>query len=378
MEKKIEKFMKVIVTGATGFIGAHVVAQLLGGDEWQHCVVVGTVRDPRGAAARFLRALPGADGGRRLVLEAMDLRDGASVARVFAAHADARAVLHVASPYRLDARDAEAELVRPAVDGTLAVLRAAWAAPAVARVVLTSSIAAVLEGGTRSSLLLPDAPECAHVYTEADWNDRSTATRMPYYYSKAAAERAAWRFVADHPAQDGRRLVVLNPYMVVGPALDPASRDVNQSVAPLLDLARGALPALLNVRWGLVDVRDVARAHLLLMADPDAQGRYLCSHPVVPMRDVATLLRARFPRLNRVPKWDLSHRACSPLVAAAAWLQPRGTRQWIHANLDRAPRICSRRLLAIPGMSLRPVEESIVDTIDDLVRRGFLCCSSAL
>ena len=166
--------------------------------------VVGTVRDPGDAAkVGFLTAM---QGDLRLV--AANLLD----ADPFTAHADVDAILHLASPYIVNVKDPQRDLVDPAVQGTLSMLRAAKANPRVKRVVLTSSMAAVT-----------DEPD-ERVLTEADWNRKSSLTRNPYYYSKTLAERAAWDFMAaERPGFD---LVVINPFLVMGPS---HTRAVNAS-----------------------------------------------------------------------------------------------------------------------------------------------------
>lgn len=239
---------KFLVTGAAGYMAGHVVEQLLArGHE-----VVGTVRDPGDAVkVAHLAAMPGAD---RLALVAADL----TAPDPFTTHADVDMVLHLASPYMLDAKDPQRDLVDPAVQGTLAMLRAAAANPRVRQVVLTSSMAAVT-----------DEPD-GRVLTEADWNTSSSLTRNPYYFSKTLAERAAWAFMdREKPGFD---LVVLNPFLVIGPS---HTRAINTSPGMLLDMLRGTYPAVMALTWGFVDVRDVAAAHLAAMGRPGAAGRYL-------------------------------------------------------------------------------------------------------
>ncbi|HEY6635889.1 MAG TPA: NAD-dependent epimerase/dehydratase family protein, partial [Acidimicrobiia bacterium] len=164
----------VVVTGATGFIAAEIVRQLLeSGYE-----VRGTTRDVAAArASGELTSLPGADD--RLHLVEVDLLAG-GLAEVVA---DAEYVIHVASPYTLVVADPQRDLVDPAVDGTRSVLEAAAHAGSMKRVVLTSSFAAIGSGSR-------DTP-----YTESDWNEAASLGHSPYSYSKVMAERAAWEFV---------------------------------------------------------------------------------------------------------------------------------------------------------------------------------------
>src|SRR5687767_556970 len=157
--------MHILVTGATGFIASHVVAQLLAKDHR----VRATVRSKKKAKEMaLLEALPGARE-RLEIVEADLVAEGSFDAACVGVHA----VIHTASPYVLDAEDPQRDLVDPAVKGTLNVLRAAKKTASVKRVVVTSSMAAIT-----------DEPESDHVLTEADWNEKSSLDRNPYYYSK--------------------------------------------------------------------------------------------------------------------------------------------------------------------------------------------------
>ncbi|MGL5139497.1 MAG: NAD-dependent epimerase/dehydratase family protein, partial [Beijerinckiaceae bacterium] len=250
---------KVAVTGITGFIASHAVSQLLA----RGYEIAGTARSV--AAARSnprLMGLPGA--AERLSLHEADLllADGFDTA-----FAGAGTVFHMASPYSLEAKDAQRDLVDPAVKGTVHVLEACRRTPSVRRVVLTSSMAAVT-----------DEPD-GRVLTEADWNTQSSLTRNPYYFAKSEAERAAWAFMErEKPAFD---LVVINPFLVIGPSLVPGLNTSNQIIVEALT---GVFPAILQLTWGMVDVRDVALAHVLAAETPGASGRYLCAAESVSMR----------------------------------------------------------------------------------------------
>src|SRR5439155_222332 len=152
-------------------------------------------------------------------------------------------------------------LVDPAVNGTRNVLGACQRAATVKRVVLTSSMAAIT-----------DEPESDHVLTESDWNEKSSLERNPYYYSKTLAERAAWTFMDERNRTFD--LVVINPFLVVGPSIVPGLNTSNQI---FVDLLNGTYPGIVNLTWGFVDVRDVADAHVRAMETPSARGRYICA-----------------------------------------------------------------------------------------------------
>jgi dihydroflavonol-4-reductase len=334
---------KVLVSGATGFIAGHIIKQLL--DAGHH--VRGTVRNPDNAASvGFLKALPGAE---RLELVAADL----NAPGAFDAYTgDIDYVLHTASPYVLDAKDAQRDLVDPAVRGTLSMLEAAAKSPLVKRVVLTSSMAAVT-----------DEPD-GRVLTEADWNVKSSLTRNPYYFSKAEAERAAWKFMDERKL--GFDLIVINPFMVIGPALSPA---INTSNQIFVDMAKGAYPAIMAIEWGFVDVRDVAQAHIAAMTAPTANGRYICAAGNLDMGDVAALLRDTGVK-GKIPTLNLSGGFGTAMMKLASRFQPQGVGSYLRTHLGRIPRFDNSKIRNDLGITFRDPESSIRDTAADLIRWG--------
>jgi len=181
----------VCVTGASGFVAAHVTRELLE----RGYRVRGTVRSlSTPGKYGFLTSLPGAADRLELVSAEL-LAEGSYDSAV----AGCELVIHTASPYVMNVKDPQRDLIDPAVNGTLNVLGSAKAA-GVRRVVLTSSMAAI-----------SDEPVDGKVFTEDDWNEQSSLERNPYYFSKTVAERAAWKFVEDeHPGFD---LIAINPYL---------------------------------------------------------------------------------------------------------------------------------------------------------------------
>lgn len=338
----------VLVSGASGFIAGHVVEQLLGAGYR----VVGTVRDPQDKAkVAHLAALPGAD---RLTLVAADL----TAPDPFSAHADVDAILHLASPYVINVKDPQRDLVDPAVQGTLSMLRAAAANPRVKRVVLTSSMAAVT-----------DSPD-GRVLTDADWNTTSSLTRNPYYFSKTMAERAAWDFIARE--KPGFDLVVINPFLVIGPSHTAA---VNTSPQTLVDIVKGTYPAIMALTWGFVDVRDVAAAHVAAMERPEAKGRYLCVAGNMSMAETVDLIRAEgYP--GKLPKLDLSGPFGTALMKLASLTQPKGVGSYLRTHLGRVPRNDTSRSVTDLGLRYRPVAASLFDTLADLARWGHIPAAS--
>ncbi len=344
----------VAVTGAAGFIGSEIVRQLLAAGRR----VRGSVRtldDP--SRYDFLTALPGA--AERLELVAAKLGQEDAFARAFVG---CGAVIHTASPYIVNPDDPKRDLLDPAVEGTTGVLRAAARTPSVCRVVITSSMAAI-----------SDEPRTGHVFTEGDWNTASTLTRNPYHFSKAEAERAAWSFVGPH-APDGESLgfdvVVMNPFMVVGPSISPALNTSNQVIR---DIIVGSFPGLIALSWGFVDVRDVAQAHIEALSRPAASGRYLLAAESWTMNRVVDLLRASGCADGyRLPRLDLSGQLATALIRVAALTRPRGTRGFLRTHLGKVMEFDNSKALSELGISFRPVGETLLATVADLIRWGHL------
>jgi dihydroflavonol-4-reductase len=336
---------KVLVTGANGFVASHTIAQLLA----KGYDVVGTVRDTSNAdVTKHLLALPGAD--ERLRLVGANLLDDDA----FDAHMDVDVVMHMASPYVLSVKDPKRSLLNPAVRGTAAVLNAAARSERVTRVIVTSSVAAVTDQPTDE------------VLTESDWNLKSSLTRNPYHYSKTCAERSAWAFMEEH--QPHFKLVVINPFVVIGPAL---SSSVNTSNQILVDLTNGKVPVLMALTWAFVDVRDVAQAHIAAMAT-EATGRHLCVSECMPMDAMVTHLRELGYSHTRLPKLDLSGPMGTLLLRLASYAQPAGLGTYLRTHLARQHRFDNSKAINELGVTFRPARESIEDAMTDLCRWGHI------
>ena len=240
----------VLVTGGSGFVGSHCLLQLI---EAGHDVRT-TVRNlKREGDVRAMLKVGGAEPGDALKFYAADLEkdDGWKEAIEGCDY-----VLHVASPFPPEAPKHEDEVIVPAREGTVRVLRAARAA-GVKRVVVTSSFAAVGYG----------KPLQARPFDEADWTDPDGPEVRAYVKSKTLAERAAWDFVEKEG--NGLELSVVNPVGIFGPVL---ASDYSTSILLLTRLLKGALPGCPQIYFGIVDVRDVADLHLRTMTDPKANG----------------------------------------------------------------------------------------------------------
>jgi nucleoside-diphosphate-sugar epimerase len=261
---------KVLVTGGSGYLGTRLIATLLrDGRE-----VRATVRslDAQADVVIAVRRDGADDAGLELVAADLTSDDGWP-----AALDGVEEVHHVASPIPSAQPKDPDELIVPARAGTVRVLKAARDAGA-HRVVLTSSFAAV-----------GYSPKAVRDYTEADWTDPDTPGLPPYPRSKAIAERAAWDFIGTEGGDT--QLVVVNPTFIAGPSLVTALRSTLTYFKAIIE---GTMPALPRQRFGVVDVRDVADAHIAAMASPAATGkRYLllADGPTITWVELAEILR---------------------------------------------------------------------------------------
>lgn len=335
----------VLVTGGSGFVAGHCIRQLVE----QGFRVRTTVRSlAREAAVRDQLAL--GERGAALAFFAADLTsdDGWD-----AAAAGCDFVLHVASPFPLHVPTHEDELVVPAREGALRVLRAARGA-GVRRVVQTSSFAAVGYGH----------PETARPFDESDWTDVEGAGVTPYVKSKTLAERAAWDFVEREG--DGLELSVVNPTAVFGPILGP---DFSTSIVLIQRLMNGAVPGLPKLRFGVVDVRDVADLHIRTMTNPAAKGeRFIAvGDGFKSIREMALILKGRMgSAAARVPTRQLP----DWLVRLAALWNP-GVRA-IASELGKTKNAGHDKAARLLGWSPRPDADAIVATAESLARFGLL------
>jgi len=277
---------KVLVTGASGFIAKHCIAELLR----RNHPVRATLRNlGRADEVRRSVALAGADAAG-VELVTADLLSDAGWAE---AMDGCTYVLHVASPFPITEPKDPDDVIRPAREGALRVLRAASDA-GVKRVVLTSSVVAI-------TLPWPEAP-LGHVFTEKDWTNPERPDITTYVRSKTLAERAAWDFVKSEAKAP--ELTVVNPAFVLGPALDP---DLSTSHEVLRLMAIGAYPAAPKVGFPISDVRDVAITHARVMTHPQAAGqRFLSANGFLRLYEIGQLLAATLPDLKRkVPKFQM-------------------------------------------------------------------------
>ncbi|HWY25773.1 MAG TPA: aldehyde reductase [Nevskia sp.] len=336
----------VLVTGGSGFIATHCILQLIAAGHEVRTTVRKLARE---AEVRAMLKAGGAEPGERLRFFAADLDHDTGWAE---AAAGCDYVLHVASPFPAGVPKHEDELIVPAREGALRVLRAARDA-GVKRVVLTSSFAAIGYGH-------PTPPA---VFDETSWSDLAGEV-PPYPKSKTLAERAAWDFIAREGG--ALELAVVNPVAVFGPVLGP---DYSTSIGLLKSLLDGTIPACPRLYFGVVDVRDVAELHLRAMTDPAAKGqRFLAvTGDFLSILEISRVLRSRLGAAGakaptrEMPDWLVRLIA---LFSAQMKLAVPELGKIKNGSNEKA-----RRVL---GWQPRSAEEAIVSGAESLVRFGLL------
>ncbi|CAN1316678.1 Phenylacetaldehyde reductase [Linum perenne] len=306
----------VCVTGASGYIASWLVKLLLQGGY----TVKATVRDPNNPKkTQHLLALDGAK--ERLNLFKADLLDEGSFDNVVEG---CEGVFHTASPIC----SLQAELVDPAVKGTLNVLRSCAKVPSIKRVVITSSMAAVAFNGRT---LAPDVVVDETWFSDADFCRKS---KLWYMLAKTLAEELAWKF----SKENGIDIVTLNPGLVIGPLLQPT---LNTSAESILNLVKGA-EKYPNTTYRWVDVRDVAYAHIYALENPSASGRYCLVGAVVHASEAVNILHDLFPDLI-IPQECADDKPPMPKY-----------------------QVSKERVESLLGVKYTPLETSLKDTVESL------------
>lgn len=345
---QIDTSSPVMVTGATGYVAGWIVKELLEAGLTVHA----PVRNPDATAkVQHLIDFAEASTGDIKLFKADLLAEGSYAE----AMKGCSVVFHTASPFTVRVKDPQKELIDPAVNGTRNVLEQASQTESVKRVVLTSSCAAIYA----------DAVDCAAapngILTEDVWNTTASLDHQPYSYSKTLAERAAWDIAK---IQSNWDLVVLNPSLVIGPALN--SNPTSESFSIVKQLGDGTLKAgAPRAGFGVVDVRDLAQAHVAAAFTPDAEGRHIVSGHNTDLLELGLALRDRFasdyplPR-RALPKWLVW------LVAPMSGLP----RKFFSLNVNVAWKADNSKGKRVFGLRYRPLKDSMEDMFQQLIDRG--------
>jgi nucleoside-diphosphate-sugar epimerase len=332
----------VLVTGGSGFIAGWCIVELLRRGYIVRTTVRSLAKEPAVRAAIASEV----DPGDRLSFFAAELTSDAGWDE---AAAGCDYVLHVASPLGTQQPKVQDDLIIPARDGALRALRAA-AKAGVKRVVMTSSVSA-------SS---PDDGAPDSTSDESQWTSRAAGIGHAYDQSKMLAERAAWEFAAANP---GTELVTILPSLVLGPVLTHGNLGSVQVVSRLM---AGKVPGIPRLGFTLVDVRDVADAHIRAMTLPEAKGeRFIVAGEFRWMGEIAQTLRDTLgARASKVPT-----RKLPDFVLRLVALFDPGLRL-VTPGLGRRRGFSSAKAQRVLGWTPRPVEQAIVDCAESLIAKG--------
>jgi len=339
----IDKSSPVMVTGATGYVAGHIIKKLLSVGLTVHA----TVRDPNNKdKLKYLNELDQSLPGTIKYFKADLLIDG----DFDEPSKGCELVMHTASPFKLDIKDPKTDLVDPAVNGTKNVLQSVNKSKDCKRVVLTSSIAAILG----------DAIECEgrDSTDESYWNETSSLSHQPYSYSKVMAEKSAWEI---NKGQDQWDLVTVNPSLVIGPGINP--HGTSESFKLVKKMCDGTFkmgaPAF---KLGAVDVRDIAEAHYKAAFTPEAKGRYIASAENTDLLTLAGHLISKYPSGYPFPK--------STLPKALVWLAAPlvgFTRKMIKFNVGYEYNLDNSKSKRELGIEYTPLSKSIVDFFEQMI-----------
>ena len=336
----------ILVTGASGFVAIHTIIQLL----QQGYNVRGTIRslgkeaDLRKTISNYVQA------NDRLEILPADLSQESGWGE---AMQNVETVLHVASPFPLYEPKSEDELITPAVQGTLRILRAAHNA-GVKRVVQVSSVAAISSGHNGEK----------KTFSEADWSDL-TKDIGAYAKSKTLAERAAWDFINGSENTNKMELVTINPPLILGPV---PNKDFRTSIELVRTIMLGQVPGVGRIKMGSVDVRDVASALILAMQTPEAAGQRILvtADRSLWLKEIAELLHSKYAGRYKINKLEFP----SILVRLIALFDKKVAR--VTESLDWDYELSNKNAKRVLKWTPRPAEEGVLSMAESLIEQGVI------
>lgn len=341
----------ILVTGGSGYLASWVIKHLLEDGK----TVRATVRDKsKTEKYQHLLDMAAQASGTVEVFEADLLHDGSFDEAV----AGCDVVIHTASPFLVGKiKDPQKMLVEPALEGTKNVLNAVNKAESVQRVVLTSSVVAIFGDAA-------DINETEEgIFTEKHWNTSSSLKHQPYSYSKTVAEQAAWEMAE---AQNRWQLTTINPSFVMGPSL--TKRVDGGSSNFMLSMLNGAFKAgLPGLHFGVVDVRDVSKAHAVAATKEKVEGRHIAANEVFSVQQFAEALTEKYgdkypvPR-NKLPKWLLY---LVGFTQGFSW-------KFVKNNVDVPYAFDNSYGKKDLGITYRPFKETMIDHAEQLIADGLV------
>ncbi|MCU4176919.1 NAD-dependent epimerase/dehydratase family protein [Carboxylicivirga sp. N1Y90] len=340
----------VLVTGGTGYVGAWIVKQLL---DKGYTVRLSVRNKNASSKIEPLRQVALTSKGKLELCEANLLEAGS----FDHAAEGCSAIMHVASPFTLRFKDAQKDLIDPAIEGTRNVLNAASKSKTVKKVVLTSSVAAI-HGDT-----IDMQEQGLSEFNEEQFNTSSSLKHQPYSFSKVSAEKEAWKI---HDAQSDWKLVVINPSFVMGPSLSETSN--SESLSFMKDILSGKFAmGAPDIMFGFVDVRDVATAHLLALENEKAEGRHLLAESTINVLEYIDLIRKNYEGKFKLPT---SH---SPkiILYALGWLF--GLKfNFIKRNVGYTLKLNASKSKEELGLSYTPLETTVVDMVEQMLEKKII------
>jgi dihydroflavonol-4-reductase len=342
---EMDRKKPVLVTGATGYVAGWIVKRLLDAGFTVHA----PVRNPGNEhSLKYLNRIADQAIGNIKFFKADLLEEGSYDESM----EGCELVFHTASPFTLTVNNPQKDLVDPALSGTNNVLASVNRTPSVKRVVLTSSCAAII-GDSVDCLSYPNG-----MATEQEWNRTSTLDHQSYSYSKTVAEQVAWEICNKQSSWD---LVVINPSLVIGPGINP--RSTSESFKLIRQLGDGnAKFGVPEFYIGVVDVRDVADAHLKAGYLSLAKGRYIVSAEETSLLGLSLMLQKKYANQFPFPTKTLPKFLVwlmAPLVGY--------TRQMIRKNVGYHWLVDHSRSIQDLEVSYRPVEESITEFFQQMI-----------
>jgi nucleoside-diphosphate-sugar epimerase len=339
----------VLVTGGSGFLAAHCIIKCLA-DNYR---VRTTVRSmDREEQVRKMLAVGNATNLDDLSFVKADLMEDQGWS---GAVENCTYVLHVASPFPAGAPKHEDDIIVPARQGTIRVLRAARDA-GVKRVVVTSSFAAIGYGHK--------SWDPSKIFTEKDWSDPNGPHIITYAKSKTLAERAAWDFIEREGGS--LELTVVNPVSIFGPTLDS---NFSTSLEIVHRLLNGAVPGCADLAWNIVDVRDTADLHILAMTNPKATGeRFLCVSP--PLMTIKEMSLALHKELGEAAKRAPTRVLPNTLIRLIAWFDPAVA--MVSPDLGKYKILSNDKAMSLLGWKPRPPVDALVAAAESLIEFGLV------
>lgn len=350
---QIDKTKPVMVTGATGFVAGWLVKKLLEDGITVHAAV----RNPDNKEkVKHLDEIAAKSPGSIKYFKSDLLEEGSYAG----AMEGCELVYHTASPFVLDVKDPQKDLIDPAVKGTRNVLEQANQTSSVKRVVLTSSCAAIYSDAIDTE----KAP--GGRITEEVWNTTASLDYQPYSYSKTLAEKEAWKIASMQNRWD---LVVVNPSFVMGPALN-ATSVTSESYRVLKQMGSGAMKmGIPNLGFGVIDVRDLAEAHFKAGFTPEANGRNIISAHNTNLVEMVKPIHAKYGKqypmsAKALPKWLIW--TFGPMMDKAL------ERKYIARNVNHKFTADNSKAVKELGLSFKPLDQTMVESFDVLVENKLI------